>query len=271
VVDDLVAIVAARAAADPTSPALQTAQEGADVLESWDRRMDADSRGSLLFTAFSNAAYGGFANAWDLNDPLNTPNTLADPDAAVTALVNAVNYERGRGRELDMPFGDANILVEGVRPNFEFGAGFPDMPTAEGLGACILQNECLATGVDSLVDCVLPGLGNPNPACAEYIEIVPVLACVPNCGDDIVCAIACLVDNIIVSNPFGKFLYRPSFCPSFLPFPSFRFRPSVSVLPFPSFRSLPSVPFLSSFLPFPSFRFIPSFSFLYSSLPSFLL
>jgi acyl-homoserine-lactone acylase len=123
--DDLIA--AARASNEPD------AVEAADVLAAWDRQYDADSKGALLFyqwynnwagMAFRqvyerfasgeisggeamNALYGLlFAEPFDPTRMLETPSGLADPEAAVAALVQAAEALRGQTGSLDLAWGD---------------------------------------------------------------------------------------------------------------------------------------------------------------------
>ena len=69
----------------------------AAVLAAWDRRVEADSRGAVLFDAWF-AQTGGqpFLTPWQADDPLGTPSGLADPAGAVAALeMAAVTGDRG--------------------------------------------------------------------------------------------------------------------------------------------------------------------------------
>lgn len=124
ILDDLVA--AARAAGG-------TASEAADVLDAWDRTVNADSRGALLFIYWAAAmnlsqlparpggsfadesdavqrtaavmATGLFATPWLRDAPLATPLGLANPAAAVAALEQAAEKLMADAGSLDAPWG----------------------------------------------------------------------------------------------------------------------------------------------------------------------
>lgn len=114
VLDDLVA--ACRAADD------EDLEEACDVLDDWDRRVDVDSRGAHLFLRWFNrwtAAATNDAARWtvpfDVNDPVNTPNTLNTANAAVlNALRQAIADVTGAGVELDAPWGEIQTELRPV-------------------------------------------------------------------------------------------------------------------------------------------------------------
>jgi acyl-homoserine-lactone acylase len=95
------------------------ASEALAVLEAWDRQCNADSRGAVLFEAFVQKWVGGiagysklndpdspiFARKWDPNDPIHTPDGIADPPAAVQALVEAAAQVKTQHGSLDVPWG----------------------------------------------------------------------------------------------------------------------------------------------------------------------
>ncbi|MCP5120430.1 MAG: acylase, partial [bacterium] len=96
ILDDLIA--AARNNGD------SAAARGAMILEQWDRKADADSRGAVLFEEFFRrwqsraGGKGAFAVKWDPANPRSTPRGLASPATAVAALgaaVEAVEKEHG--------------------------------------------------------------------------------------------------------------------------------------------------------------------------------
>jgi acyl-homoserine-lactone acylase len=124
-------IPAARASEDAA------AREAADVLEAWDRAYNADSRGGLLFLQWYNlwagAAFeqvmnqfmsgeisGGqamttvydllFATPFDPARMLQTPDGLADPDAAVAALAAAAQGLNSQNIALDTAWGEVARL-----------------------------------------------------------------------------------------------------------------------------------------------------------------
>ncbi len=80
------------------------------VLENWDRKADADSKGMVLFyhwaRKFKVWQMSNYATAWDINNPNTTPDGLSDPARAVQLLeATATEIETKFGR-LDVPWGD---------------------------------------------------------------------------------------------------------------------------------------------------------------------
>lgn len=91
------------------------------VLRRWDRSVDTDSRGALLFDRFwRRAAKVPAAQLWKVPyspaDPVRTPNTLNTSAPGVTAaLADTVAELRGAGIALDAPLGDHQFVVRGDR------------------------------------------------------------------------------------------------------------------------------------------------------------
>lgn len=87
----------------------ERAREAADVLADWDRKADADSRGAPLFHAWYHAwretASDPWAEGWSPDRPLETPDGLADPEAAVAALDEAAARVEERFGRLDAAWG----------------------------------------------------------------------------------------------------------------------------------------------------------------------
>jgi acyl-homoserine-lactone acylase len=103
--------VAARAFGDPEAVA------AADVLERWDRRTDAGSRGALLFEEFYRALQrhrwpdgSPWEIRWTARAPLSTPDGLSDPRAAVELLAGAARRVQAARGALDTPWGDVHRL-----------------------------------------------------------------------------------------------------------------------------------------------------------------
>jgi len=135
VVDELVAAVRAadgRSAGEADDPALadvgdsrsgETDDRGfadaAAVLESWDRRAAADSRGAVLFDRWAARYFAAAADSvlwrepWDPDNPVATPNGLGDEGAAVEALKGAVASLREEGIALDVPWGEIHRVIRG--------------------------------------------------------------------------------------------------------------------------------------------------------------
>ncbi|MEV1083971.1 penicillin acylase family protein [Streptomyces sp. NPDC050211] len=88
------------------------------VLKSWDRTMNSDSRGALLFDRFWRKLRAAVPSAqlWKVPfspaDPVGTPNTLnADAPGFTTALADAVAELRAAGIPLDARLGDHQYVV----------------------------------------------------------------------------------------------------------------------------------------------------------------
>ena len=115
-------VAAVRRAGDATAEA----RAGAEVLESWDARASAESRGAVLFQRFwdlySTAVRSPFATPWDARNPAKTPAGISDPAAAVTQLAAAVRAVREQHGSESVAWGDVH----------RFRAGGVDLP---GTGA----------------------------------------------------------------------------------------------------------------------------------------
>ena len=106
-----------------------TAQRAADVLDGWDRRADADSRGAVLFAAWAQAALerGGeslFAVPWSDQAPVTTPDGLADPRSAAALLEEAAAQAEAAHGRLDVAWGEV----------YRLRAGMVDLPASGGPG-----------------------------------------------------------------------------------------------------------------------------------------
>lgn len=93
------------------------ARAAADVLDAWDRRADADSRGAILFETFHRELQrerwpGGspFEFRWTPDAPLSTPDGLSDPRLAVDVLARAAEIVRERHGALDVTWGSVYRL-----------------------------------------------------------------------------------------------------------------------------------------------------------------
>lgn len=84
------------------------ARAAAEVLNDWDRRADADSRGAVLFIFWAQAMNPDrmFATPWNERLPLTTPHGLADPAGAVATLEQASTKVETLHGALDVPWGD---------------------------------------------------------------------------------------------------------------------------------------------------------------------
>jgi acyl-homoserine-lactone acylase len=129
IVKDLIATAEANASPE--------AKEAAAVLTQWDHNTDNDSKGAFLFDRFVRKWVGGaeklnslgtesqlFSTPWDLNDPVNTPNGIANPKAALAALLEAAKEVKTTYGRLDVPWGEV----------FRFKIGNVDLPGNGGPG-----------------------------------------------------------------------------------------------------------------------------------------
>ena len=86
----------------------ELAIRAADVLERWDRQANADSRGAVLFASWAEEIDfdTAFSKPWAENSPRTTPDGLANPQSAVTALeAAAVKVEKAYG-QLNIAWGE---------------------------------------------------------------------------------------------------------------------------------------------------------------------
>jgi len=93
-------------------------QSGMKVLEAWDNRVSATSKGAVLFQRFwdtySQARPQPFAVPWDAANPAATPSGLSDPAQAVRNFEDAVRWTRQHYGGEDVAWGDVH--------RFRFGA-----------------------------------------------------------------------------------------------------------------------------------------------------
>jgi acyl-homoserine-lactone acylase len=137
------ALVSAMAAQAQPSEILADARR---VLEAWDNRASADSRGAVLFQRFWDTYRAEvrqpFAEPWDATRAAETPRGLADPAAALAHLEKAVAWTRDNYGSADVAWGEAN----------RFRVGDIDLPGegASGLmGAYRVQQFDLPEGTTS--------------------------------------------------------------------------------------------------------------------------
>lgn len=79
-------------------------KESAKILKNWDRKLDSESRGAVLFVNWYNATGSLFEVPFSENDPLNTPNTLTND--AKKYLAVAAKQTQDKYNRLDVPWGD---------------------------------------------------------------------------------------------------------------------------------------------------------------------
>lgn len=92
-------------------------EEACAVLTGWDRRFDSESRGAALFREWItrypyDETYLGsslFQNGFNPTEPATTPSGLANADAALDKLAEAVLLLQGEGIALDTALGNLQI------------------------------------------------------------------------------------------------------------------------------------------------------------------
>ena len=107
------------------------AKQAANVLARWDRHVDADSQGAVLFynwaTKFMGSSLGsqaGFAIQYDLKDPLHTPRGLKDPAKTAAQLDAAAQQTIAESGALDVQWGKV----------MRYQLGGVDLPANGGFG-----------------------------------------------------------------------------------------------------------------------------------------
>ncbi len=113
-----------------TSPN-ETVQKAIGVLTAWDRHLEANSRGAVLFQMFADRYFGTgdfindrFRIAYNPQDPLRSALGVADMRLALQALEQAaINCQQLYGA-LDVPYGEV----------FRFQRGAKDLPANGGAG-----------------------------------------------------------------------------------------------------------------------------------------
>jgi acyl-homoserine-lactone acylase len=104
ILDDLAGAVAKHGSAE--------AKRAMAVLDKWDRTADNASRGGVLFADWFRRVEreSPFAVKWDEKNPRETPDGLANPQAAAIALENAAKSVEKDFGTLDAPWGDVYRL-----------------------------------------------------------------------------------------------------------------------------------------------------------------
>jgi len=127
------ALLAAVAAQPAPSEELAEARR---VLEAWDCRASASSRGAVLFQRFWDTHRAEvrqpYGEAWDAKRPAQTPRGLGYTGAALNHLADAVTWTRATYGAADVAWGDAN--------RFRFGdIDLPGEGATSALGAFRVQ------------------------------------------------------------------------------------------------------------------------------------
>ena len=137
-------------------------RQAADVLDSWDREADADSRGAVLFETWVREIELGpdvFRTPWDEENPRTTPDGLKSPNAAAAALEAAAGTVRETHGALDVAWGDVYRLSYAGR----------DLPANGGPGALGIF-RVLGFGPDG--DVQTAGGGDSYVAAIEFSDPV---------------------------------------------------------------------------------------------------
>ncbi|MFK8001951.1 MAG: penicillin acylase family protein [Polyangiales bacterium] len=103
--------------------------EACTVLAAWDRRVDLESRGAILWREFVTRAETSllFADAMDPMDYVHTPRQLTTSDVALPRLAQAVKTLQDAGHRLDVSVGEIQFAQRGSTRvpvhGGEFGTG----------------------------------------------------------------------------------------------------------------------------------------------------
>lgn len=92
-------------------------RQAAQVLQQWDRQANADSRGAVLFTFWTEEIDldSLFATPWSQDAPLTTPDGLADPKSAIAALEVAATKVQAAYGSLNVSWGQVfRISQKGI-------------------------------------------------------------------------------------------------------------------------------------------------------------
>jgi acyl-homoserine-lactone acylase len=101
----------------------------AEVLSTWDRQANSESKGAVLFTFWASEICKikmcAVAVPWNSNEPISTPNGLADPDTAAAILGKVARQVQDQFGSLDVPWGEVMRFsdeIPGVgAPGYPFG------------------------------------------------------------------------------------------------------------------------------------------------------
>jgi acyl-homoserine-lactone acylase len=130
-----------------------------EVLAAWDRNLNADSKGAILFMKWieifsENNLYGIFETPWSFDKPNTTPDGIKDKNKAVEALKEAVKFLNSAYGKLDISYGEIYRLKMG---DFEYpangGPGYLGLFRTLGFRQ-VEDQKFYATGGDSFVAAV---------------------------------------------------------------------------------------------------------------------
>lgn len=132
-------------------------QRALAVLEAWDNRTAADSRGAVLFQRFWDqyraAVREPHARKWDERDPARTPAGLSDPAQALKALAEAVDWTREKygseavawGEVHRFRFKDVDLAADGAPGAYGLFRvmGFNQQPDGKRIAGWVKDGEPL--------------------------------------------------------------------------------------------------------------------------------
>lgn len=134
--DRLLPPLAAAVATHPSPEAI----EALTVLLAWDRHVEPESTGAVLYANWAGRVMGNVFNdrsqlalQQDPANPFETPGGLADPAAAVDHLVAAATEVRERHGRLDIPWGEVHRIRRGPHD-------LPARGSSGGLGSFHVNN-----------------------------------------------------------------------------------------------------------------------------------
>jgi len=111
-------------------------QEAREIFSQWDGNTESDSVGAVLFDTWLGLSPGTselYEVPWDLNDPINTPHTLANPRSSVRDLEKTIRRMRLLNRALNITWGETKKL---------FVNSITEIETIPGNGC----NDCFRNG-----------------------------------------------------------------------------------------------------------------------------
>jgi acyl-homoserine-lactone acylase len=114
--------------------------QAVSLLENWDDRTTRESQGSVIFQEWINRYRSGkktdelFAQEWDFDNPIETPDGLADPIRVVEAFREAVTDVVKKWGSIDVSWGDVHRIRFGDKVDLPIGGAGNDMGAFRVLG-----------------------------------------------------------------------------------------------------------------------------------------
>ncbi len=211
--DDVLAICQGVTDWSPYSESPDDAERACDLLESWDGRFDNDSVGAVIWNEFWRRVDDLGDDLWavpfDVNDPVNTPNTLNDEDPAVVEAVKeslgaGIDFLNEGGIPIDRPWGEVQfrpvgegeqIPIHGGSGRFMFSVissrfvdqeGYSDIPTGNSYIQTVTWDETECPDAYA----VLTYSQSTDPASPHFADLTQVYSDelwndMPYCDEDI--------------------------------------------------------------------------------------